>query len=82
MNGLKDHLKLLNTIESYFNICQTASIRGLNVLDASETKGMVFLKFSCPDDHFPEYGFNVEFQVTRDFFENNLKKLLKVTDDV
>lgn len=82
MNGLKDHLELLNTIESYFRICQTASIKGLNVLDASETKGMVHLKFSCPDDHFPEYGFNVEFQVTRDFFDNNLKKLLKVTDDV
>lgn len=80
MNGLTEHLELLNTIEKYFRICKTATIKGLGVLDVSETKGMVHLKFGCPDEYFPEYSFNVEFQVTKDFFEKNLKKLLEVNN--
>lgn len=80
MNGLTEHLELLNTIEKYFKICKTASIKGINDLDVSETKGMILLKFGCPDEYFPEYSFNVEFQVTKDFFEKNLRKLLEVAD--
>lgn len=52
MNGLNEHLALLNTIESFFRI--------------SDIK------------HFPLYSFNVEFQVTREFFERDLRRLLEV----
>ena len=78
MNGLKEHLQLLNQIERYFNIAVSTTITGLQLLDTAETRGKVHIKFDCPDKHFPEYGFSVEFRVSRDFFENNLKKLLKV----
>lgn len=80
MSGLLEHLALLNTIEKYFRLADTATIKGLNVLDISETRGKVFLKFNCPDKHFPDYSFAVEFQVTREFFESSLKKLLKIEE--
>lgn len=78
MNGLTEHLDLLNQIERYFNIAVSTSITGLQLLDASETKGRVHIKFDCPDRHFPEYGLSVEFRVSRDFFEKNLKKMLEI----
>ena len=78
MNGLTEHLGLLKQIERYFNIAVSTSITGLQLLDASETKGRVHIKFDCPDRHFPEYGFSVEFRVSRDFFEKNLKKMLEI----
>ena len=80
MNGLNEHLALLNTIESFFRISDMTSIKGLNTLDVSETKGLVCIKFRCIDRHFPLYSFNVEFQVSREFFEKNLRRLLEVDD--
>lgn len=81
MSGLYDNLALLNQIERYFNIAVSTTITGLNLIDASVRKGRtdpIHLKFDCPDKHFPEYGLTVEFRVSRQFFEKNLKHLFKV----
>jgi hypothetical protein len=78
MSGLAENLELLNQIERYFNIAVSTTVTGLQLLDASETKGRVHIKLDCPDRHFPEYGFSVEFRVSRDFFEKNLKRLLEI----
>lgn len=78
MNGLTENLALLNQIERYFNIAVSTTVTGLQLLDASEAKGRVHIRFDCPDRHFPEYGFSVEFRVSRDFFETHLKRLLQV----
>ena len=68
MSGFAENLVLLNQIERYFNIAVSTTVTGLNMLDASVTKGRVHIKFDCPDRHFPEYGFSVEFRVSREFF--------------
>lgn len=78
MSGIYDNLVLLNQIERYFNIAISTTITGLNMLDASETRGRVHIKFDCPDQQFPEYGFTVEFRVHKDFFDKHLRSLLKV----
>jgi hypothetical protein len=78
MSGLTENLELLNQIERYFNIAVSTTVTGLQLLDTSECRGRVHLKFECPDRHFPEYGFSVEFRVSRDFFEKNLKRLLEI----
>lgn len=78
MTGLTEHLHLLNTIEYYLKISESVSIKGLGLLDVSETKGMIHIKFRCPDKRCPEFGYSVEYHLTKDFFEKNIKKMLKV----
>lgn len=78
MNGLTEHYQLLNTIEYYFKVSESVSIKGLGSLDASETKGMVHIRFNCPDKSCPEFSYSVEYHLTKVFFEKNVKKILKV----
>jgi len=78
MSGLKDHIALLNLIESYHAAAESTVIKGLDLLDVSETRGKIHVRFNLPDQHFPDYSFSVEFRVTRDFFEKHLRRMLKV----
>ena len=78
MKGLTEHLALLNTIEYYFKVSESVSIKGIGSLDASETKGKVHIKFHCPDKSCPEFSYCVEYHLTKEFFERNIKKMLKV----
>lgn len=78
MSGLKEHIALLNLIESYHKVAESTVIKGLNVLDVSETRGKIHIRFDCPDKHFPDYSFSVEFRVTRNFFEMHLRRMLKI----
>lgn len=78
MNGLKDQLMFLSTIESYYKIAERTSIKGLKMLDIPETRGWILITFTCPDRHFPEYSFEVEFKVTKPFFDKHLSRILDI----
>jgi hypothetical protein len=78
MNEFKEQIALLNTIERYFRISEATTVKGLMMLDVPETKGWIIIKFRCPDRQFPEYSFDVEFRVTKPFFEKHLRKLLEI----
>jgi hypothetical protein len=78
MKGLIEHLALLNTVEYYLKVSESVSIKGNELLDASETKGMVHIRFNCPDKSCPEFSYGVEYHLTKEFFEKNIKKMLKV----
>lgn len=78
MSGLLDHIALLNLIESYHSAAESTVVKGLDVLDVSETKGKIHVRFDLPDRHFPDYSFSVEFRVTRCFFDKHLRRMLKI----
>lgn len=74
MNGLTEHLELLNTIQRYVKLAQTVSFTYV-VKNNIES---VIIRFSCPDDQFKIYGFEVEFLVTKELFERDLRRFFRV----
>lgn len=71
MKGLIEHMALLNSIELYNKNAEVIYIK------VPQTDEMVCINFGFPDKTHPEFNYNVEFQVTKEFYKNNLIKILE-----
>jgi hypothetical protein len=78
MKGLIEHLELLNIVEYSLKAAETVTIKGLSTLDVSETRGKVHVRFNCPDKKCPMLSYNIEVQVTKEFYDKNIKKMLEI----